>query len=314
MNQVHIIDSHTGGEPTRVVIAGGPDLGIGPVDRRRDRFRHHHDDFRRAVVCEPRGSDVVVGALLGEPSDPSKLASVIFFNNVGYLGMCVHGTIGVARTLHHLGRIDVGEYTLETPVGDVTIIRHRDGRVSVRNVPSYRYRAAVVIEVPGIGAVTGDIAWGGNWFFLIADDGQRIDPSNVADLTDFTRRVREALDRSGVTGAEGGLIDHIELFGPPTRADVADSRNFVLCPGGVYDRSSCGTGTSAKLACLAADGELVPGQIWRQQSIIGSVFEGSYQPLADGRIVPTITAKAYLTAEATLHFDPDDPFRTGIPI
>jgi 4-hydroxyproline epimerase len=307
---IQVVDSHTGGEPTRVVITGGPDLGTGPVAARRDVLRDRHDDFRSAVVNEPRGSDVLVGALLCPPSDPSCTAGVIFFNNVGYNGMCGHGTIGLVATLAHLGRIRPGEHRIETVVGVVSARLHESGAVSVRNVPSYRHAHGVRVEVPGHGPVVGDVAWGGNWFFLVEDHGQPLEPAHVDRLTDFTWRIRQALVQAGVTGKGGAEIDHIELFGPSPRPDV-DGRNFVLCPGRAYDRSPCGTGTSAKLACLVADGKLRPGQVWRQESIIGSVFEGRMEA-ADGVLVPTITGEAFVTAEATLLLDPRDPFQKGI--
>jgi 4-hydroxyproline epimerase len=307
---VRVIDSHTAGEPTRVVIAGGPDLGHGSLAERRALFKDRFDAFRSAIVNEPRGSDVVVGALLSEPADSSCVAGVIFFNNVGYLNMCGHGTMGVAVTLAHLGRIGPGSHRLETPVGVVTLEYHGSGRVTVENVPSYRLTANVVVEVPGFGKVTGDVAWGGNWFFLTGDHRQQLEPANVEALTDFTWRIRQALPRQGITGAGGAEIDHIELFGPP-RDSTAHSRNFVLCPGKAYDRSPCGTGTSAKLACLYADGRLREGEVWRQESIIGSVFEGSVRRQG-ADVIPRISGTAFVVAEATLFFDPNDPFRTGI--
>jgi 4-hydroxyproline epimerase len=308
MHRIHVIDSHTGGEPTRVVVAGGPDLGPGPV---AERARAFPDRFRSAVVNEPRGSDVLVGALVCEPQDPAAACGVIFFNNVGVLGMCGHGTIGLVATLAHLGKIGPGEHRIETPVGDVTATLHPDGRVGVRNVPSYRHARGVAVEVEGYGPVTGDVAWGGNWFFLVGDHRERLDVANVERLTDVAWRIRQALEANGVTGADGGVIDHIELFGPP--GDPANhARNFVLCPGGAYDRSPCGTGTSAKLACLAADGKLRPGEAWRQEGILGSVFEGRYEPAADGKVIPTVTGRAWVTAEATLILQDGDPFRDGI--
>jgi 4-hydroxyproline epimerase len=310
MHRIHVIDSHTGGEPTRVVVAGGPDLGRGSVAERCRVFARDFDRVRSAVVNEPRGSDVLVGALLVEPVDPGAAGGVIFFNNVGVLGMCGHGTIGLVVTLAHLGKIGPGEHAFETPVGDVTAALHADGRVSVRNVPSHRHAAGVAVDVPGFGRVTGDVAWGGNWFYLVADHGEVLDRRNVERLTDVTWRIREALEANGITGANGGVIDHIELFGQP--GDLANhSRNFVLCPGKAYDRSPCGTGTSAKLACLAADGKLKPGEVWRQEGILGSVFEGQYE-CENGRIVPTVTGTAFVTAEATLVLQDDDPFRDGI--
>jgi 4-hydroxyproline epimerase len=257
------------------------------------------------VVNEPRGSDVLVGALLCEPADPACTAGVIFFNNVGYLGMCGHGTIGLVATLAHLGRIMPGGHRIETPVGVVTATLHADGSVSVANVPSYRKAGAVTVQVAGTGEVTGDVAWGGNWFFLVEKHGQALSLANVEQLTDYCWRVRQAVNAQGFPE-----VDHVELFGPPVNPR-AQSRNFVLCPGKAYDRSPCGTGTSAKLACLAAEGKLAPGQPWVQESIIGSTFTGSYRQEGEG-IVPSITGTAFVNAEATLLFDERDPYAHGI--
>ncbi|HEX8541936.1 MAG TPA: 4-hydroxyproline epimerase [Pseudomonas sp.] len=308
MKRIRILDSHTGGEPTRLVLEGFPELGTGSMAERRQILTEQHDDWRAATVLEPRGSDVLVGALLCEPVDPSACAGVIFFNNSGYLGMCGHGTIGLVVSLAHLGRISAGVHRIETPVGTVEATLHEDGSVSVQNVPSYRYRKAVSVEVPSIGSVTGDIAWGGNWFFLITEHGLSISSDNLDALTAYTWAVRQALESQRILGEDGGEIDHIELFADD---DHADSRNFVLCPGKAYDRSPCGTGTSAKLACLAADGKLAPGQIWRQTSVIGSQFEGFYEWQGE-RVVPTIRGRAHISAEATLLIDNDDPFAWGI--
>ncbi len=310
VRRVSVIDSHTGGEPTRVVIGGGPDLGSGTIAQQLQKFRQAHDEFRSAVVNEPRGSDVMVGALLCEPAEPHSTAGVIFFNNVGYLGMCGHGTIGLVATLAHMRKIGPGEHRIDTPVGTVTAILHESGEVTVENVASYRSARGVGVELEDGGRITGDVAWGGNWFFLVNDHGQRIALDNVEALTEFTWRIRRALVEQGIAGDDRAEIDHIELFGPSDRPD-ADSRNFVLCPGKAYDRSPCGTGTSAKLACLAADGKLREGEKWRQESIVGSVFEGSYR-IAEGRVLPSITGAAYVNAESTLLFDARDPFRMGI--
>lgn len=310
LQRIQVIDSHTAGEPTRVVVAGGPDLGRGSLAERRQRFRDHFDAYRSAIVNEPRGSDVMVGALLEEPTDPACAAAAIFFNNVGFLGMCGHGTIGVAVTLAHLGRIRSGRHRLETPVGIVGF-EIEGQRVSVENVPSYRLATGARVDVPGLGTVCGDIAWGGNWFFLVSDHGQDLTLTNVERLTDYTWKIRQALTSQGITGAGGAEIDHIELCSPSTSPDI-DSRNFVLCPGKAYDRSPCGTGTSAKLACLAADDKLREGQVWRQESIIGSLFEGSFRHGPSGTILPRITGSAHVCAEATLLLDPSDPFQMGI--
>jgi 4-hydroxyproline epimerase len=308
--RVHVIDSHTGGEPTRVVISGGPDLGTGPLSERLERFRTQHDNFRSAVVNEPRGSDVVVGALLCDPVDAACAAGIIFFNNVGYLGMCGHGTIGLIATLSFMKRIDPGEHRIETPVGTVSAVLHRNGEVTVNNVASYRLAANVEVEVPSYGKVQGDVAWGGNWFFLVRDHSLKISPENIEELTNFTWAIRQALHRQGITGAGDQEIDHIELFGPSSLPSV-DSKNFVLCPGKAYDRSPCGTGTSAKLACLYADGKIREGQIWKQESIVGSVFEGSIT-VRDGKVHPSIKGSAFVNAEAELVLDPQDPFCMGI--
>ncbi|WP_313518436.1 4-hydroxyproline epimerase [Pseudomonas sp.] len=308
MKRIRVLDSHTGGEPTRLVLDGFPELGDGSMAERRQILAERHDDWRAASVLEPRGSDVLVGALYCKPVDPEACAGVIFFNNTGYLGMCGHGTIGLVVSLAHLGWIEPGVHKIETPVGTVEATLHDDRSVSVRNVPSYRYRQAVSLDVPGHGRVTGDIAWGGNWFFLIAEHGLRIAGDNLDALTAYTVAVQKALEDQGIRGEDGGLIDHIELFADDPEAD---SRNFVLCPGKAYDRSPCGTGTSAKLACLAADGKLQPGETWRQASVIGSQFEGSFEWQGE-RIVPTIRGRAHISAEATLIIEDDDPFAWGI--
>jgi len=305
--RIRVVDSHTGGEPTRVVIEGGPVLA-GSITEKLGILRSDHDEFRSAVVNEPRGSDVVVGALLVEPEDKSCAAGVIFFNNVGYLGMCGHGAIGLIATLAHLGRIGPGEHRLETPVGIVTATLHEDRSVSVANVASYRVKKNLEVEVPEVGTVRGDVAWGGNWFFLIADHDQILELPNVEAITNFCWRIRQAVNEQGYPE-----IDHIELFAPG-HGPGADSRNFVLCPGKAYDRSPCGTGTSAKLACLAADGKLAAGEEWIQESILGSCFSGRYQWLdqAAGKIAPVITGTAHVTAESTLLIEPGDPFAWGI--
>jgi 4-hydroxyproline epimerase len=309
MKKIAVIDSHTGGEPTRLIVDGGPDLGRGPLSERLARMRDLHDHFRTGTVCEPRGSDVLVGALLCEPHAPGCAAGVIFFNNVGYLGMCGHGTIGLVVSLAHLGRIAAGRHRIDTPVGVVTAELHADGSVSVDNVPSYRTHRGVTVAVDGYGTVQGDVAWGGNWFFLVEKHGFDVGPANIPALTAFAEAVMAALGAQGITGTGGAPIDHVELF---AASDAADSRNFVLCPGKAHDRSPCGTGTSAKLACLAADGKLAEGAVWRQESIIGSVFEGSYRRDGD-RIAPTIRGTAWVSGEATLLFGAGDPFAWGIP-
>jgi 4-hydroxyproline epimerase len=308
--RVRVIDSHTGGEPTRLVINGGPDLGSGPMSERLQCFRRRYDEFRSAVVNEPRGSDVVVGALLCEPVERDCSAGVIFFNNVGYLGMCGHGTIGLVATLAYMERIRPGEHRIETPVGVVSATLHDDGQVTVNNVPSYRSAANVSVTVPGYGPIRGDVAWGGNWFFLVHEHPFELTLANIDELTKFTWAIRLALRESGIGGDEGKEIDHIELYAPSQKPGI-DSKNFVLCPGKAYDRSPCGTGTSAKLACLYADGKLREGETWKQESIVGSVFEGRIA-VREGKVYPSIKGSAFVNAEAELILDPCDPLCMGI--
>ncbi len=309
--RIQVVDSHTGGEPTRLVATGGPDLGSGSIRERLVVFRERFDHFRSAIVNEPRGSDAIVGALLCDPSDPTCQAGVIFFNNVGYLGMCGHGTIGLVATLAWLKRIGPGHLRIETPVGIVSAELHENFAVTVRNVPGYRYRKDVSTTVNGFGTVTGDIAWGGNWFFQVKGESPiALSLGKLDELTDFTWRVRQALERDGLAGENGGVIDHIELFAAPRNPD-ASSRNFVLCPGKSYDRSPCGTGTSAKMACLYSDGKLKEGEMWVQESITGSIFQGHVQ-IVDGKIIPFICGSAFVTSEACLILDERDPFCWGI--
>ena len=304
------IDTHTGGEPTRVVFRGGPDLGDGDLASRCRLFRDRFDEYRSAIVNEPRGSDVMVGALLCEPTRDDAVAGVIFFNNVGVLGMCGHGTIGVTVALAHMHRLGIGAHRLETPVGVVTVHYEGEAKVSFENVPCYRHATGVKVTVPGHGEVMGDIAWGGNWFFLAEETTGALERQSIDELTSVTVAIRRALRDHELTGVNGAEIDHVELFGPP-RDPANDSRNFVLCPGLAYDRSPCGTGTSAKMACLFGDGKLRKGDVWRQEGILGSVFEGSLRETADG-LVPRIRGTAYVTAEGSLLLDPNDPFRMGI--
>ena len=323
MKHIQVIDSHTGGEPTRLVLDGFPDLGRGTITQRQHILATQYDDWRKAAMLEPRGNDVIVGALLCEPVSPDAAAGVIFFNNAGYLGMCGHGTIGLVASLAYLNKIDPGVHTIETSVGSVSATLHADGSVSVRNVPAYRHAKGVAVDVPGYGKVFGDVAWGGNWFFLIYEHTLTISSNQLPALTAFCVAVKDALAAQGVTGANAAVVDHIELFSNFDHASAndantkddplttADSRNFVLCPGNAYDRSPCGTGTSAKIACLAAEGLLAPRAIYRQASVIGSQFEASYV-IENNQIIPTIRGRAYMSAQATLLLDPADPFVWGI--
>ena len=305
-----VIDSHTEGEPTRLVIEGGPDLGTGSLAERRRIFAERFDPMRRFSLNEPRGFEAIVGALLCEPVDPSCAAGLIFYNNAGTLGMCGHGTIGAVVTLAHMGRIGPGAHRIETPVGVVTATLEGRNTVTIDNVPARVHARDVVVEVEGLGRVVGDVAWGGNWFFLTENAPCPLDYAAIPRLGAAAKAVKAALGNAGITGADGAEIDHVEFFQPGTEG--ANSRNFVLCPGDAYDRSPCGTGTSAKLACLAAHGELKPGETWVQESIVGSRFTGVYRLDEAGRVLPRITGSAWVTAETTLILDPSDPFPHGL--
>lgn len=311
---LHIIDSHTEGEPTRVVVSGGPDLGQGRMAEKAKRLRDEIAWLRGSVCNEPRGHEAMVGALLCEPSEPDCACGVVFFNNVSTLPMCIHGTIGLTVTLAHMGKISAGSHRIDTPVGVVVATLRDDGSVEVTNVPSFRQAAGVVLEVPGWGTVTGDVAWGGNWCFLIDGQGPAVEYANLEALTEFAWAVRQELGKRGITADGGVEIDHIEVFGPPTDPTLADSRNFVLCPGKAYDRSPCGTGTSAKLACLRASGKLKAGEVWRQAGILDTVFTCRFEDLADGGILPRVSGRAWVNGESRYLFNPSDPFRHGIPV
>ncbi|MBV9241333.1 MAG: 4-hydroxyproline epimerase [Acidobacteria bacterium] len=308
VTRIHAVDSHTGGEPTRLVTEGFPPLGDTSMAERLETFRRDHDHLRTAIVCEPRGHAAIVGALLCGPVNEGSVAGVIYFNNVGYLGMCGHGTIGLIKTLEFMGRIGTGIHRIDTPVGTVEAELDSEGFVTITNVPSYRFAKEIEVDVDGYGKVSGDIAYGGNWFFLISEHDQTINMRRLAELTNFTVAVRDALGRQGITGEGGAEIDHIEVFSP---SKTADSRSFVLCPGLEYDRSPCGTGTSAKLACLYADGKLHEGDVWRQESVVGSVFEGRITIDGD-KLIPIIRGTAWVTAEIELVLDPADPYKFGI--
>jgi 4-hydroxyproline epimerase len=308
---LHVVDSHTEGEPTRVVVAGWPSATAGDMPSRRDEMRLLHDPLRRGLLLEPRGNETLVGAILTPPVSAGAVAGVVFCNDAGYLGMCVHATIGVVRTLEFLGRIGLGLVHLDTPAGPVSADLHRDGSVTVSNVAARCTALDVELDVPGLGRIAGDVAYGGNWFFLADAGGLRLERENAAALLSATKAIRSALERAGITGDDGAPIDHVELFGPARRAD-ADARNFVLCPGAAYDRSPCGTGTSAKLAALYRRGRIAVGQRWLQEGIAGGVFEGCVRALEGDSVLPDIRGRAYVTAKATLRFDPADPYRFGL--
>lgn len=279
---------------------------------RREFLARHHDHLRRSVVTEPRGHDAIVGALLLPPVEPGSHAGVVFFNDVGYLGMCGHGLMGVARTMASMGMGPSDHLTIDTPAGTVHARLLGEAEVEIRNVPPLVHRRDLVIEVPSLGSVVGDVVYGGNWFFLTQIPNEPLVYARRDRLLELALLIRNALAEGGVTGVEGAIIDHVEFSGPPTRPD-ADSKNFVLCPGRAYDRSPCGTGTSAKLGLLHAKGLLEPGEQYRQESITGSLFSGRLEE-EGGLLIPYLRGSAHITAHSNLRFDPSDPYRWGFSV
>ena len=307
---MRVIDTHTEGEPTRIIVDGWPLLESRDPAEIRAEIGESWDHLRSGVVCEPRGHEAMVGALLTRPVSEGAAAGVIFFNNVGFLGMCGHGVMGVIRALEYLGKVSLGEIRLDTPVGPVTADLQEDGCVTVRNRPARCYRQGVRLEVPGVGALVGDIGYGGNWFYMTRIPDLALDVANLDDLVAASKRILEALRQEGIRGSDGAVIDHVE-FSEEDEGKGVDARNFVLCPGGAYDRSPCGTGTSAKLASLRAKGVLAPGQVWRQKSVTGGIFDAWFEESNEG-LTPFIMGRAWVTADSKLLFDPADPFRGGL--
>ncbi len=310
---MHVIDSHTGGMPTRVILDNAPDLGTGPLAERAQRLATEHEAFYKSVLLEPRGQPGMVAALLVPPVDPDCVTGVIYFDADAVLGMCGHGTIGLGVTLAHLGRITPGTSKIETPAGVITIDLHDTNTVSVTNVESRRVRKSVTVETTQYGPVTGDVAYGGNWFFILDPSPIPVAPENIRALTDMTIAIREACIAQSVGGEGGEPVDHV-IFQDSSGTPDVHSRNFVLCPDDNYDRSPCGTGSSARLACLAADGLLAPGAEIVQHSVIGSPYRLSYQPGPNGGVIPTLTGQAHIMADSTLVFAVNDPFKQGILI
>lgn len=307
---MRVIDSHTEGEPTRVVIEGGPDLNSHSLREQAIELSKNHQNFLNATLTEPRGFEAMVGALLRPATDPKCETGVVYYTPAGALNMCGHATIGLVITLAHMGRIDIGTHYIETPIGIVKTELKKGNEVSIQNIESYRYKKDVTFKVDGLGVVTGDIAWGGNWFFLTKDIPCALNYENIPQLLDALKSIKRAITEQRITGKDGAEIDHFEFNGPGSKN--MNGRNFVLCPNGTYDRSPCGTGTSAKLACLSADGQLLKGQVWLQESIIGSCYHTSFQYGCHGGIIPTITGKAFVTGETTLIQNADDPYVSGI--
>lgn len=314
-DRLRVVDSHTIGEPTRLVIDDSfverLELGGGTVADRRGVFRERYDHVRRALVGDPRGAEAMVGVIMLPPSEPGCRAGAIYFNRVGYLDMCGHATIGLAVTLGRLGRIAPGPWRLETPAGIVGVSWHGGHEATFECVPPRRIRRGLTVACAAGGRVTGDVATSGLWFFLCRDHGLPLVPEAIPRLLERAWSIRRALEAAGIAGDRGEPIDHIVLLGPP-QDPGNQGRAFVLCPDGAFDRSPCGTATSSLIGCLHEDGLLAAGERWRQESILGGVYEASYR-LDGGVCRPAVRGGAWITAESELHFDPADPYRSGLP-
>ncbi len=308
---IHYTDLHTEGEPTRVITSGFPDLGTGSILQRSEMMTKNFSDLCSGIVREPRGHEAMVAALLLEPADKSCDHGVIFFNNVGSLGMCGHGTMGVVRALRDQGFMGSDTVTFETPAGNVDAAIDEAGRISVVNVESYCYRRQVEVELSSGQKVIGDIAWGGNWFFLTGSNGWPLDVRESPILIDFASEIRVALESNGICGEGGAPIDHVELH-ESLQGGQQGVRSFVMCPGMEWDRSPCGTGASATVASMADQQLISPGETWIQESILGGRFEVTYE-LGERGIIPTISGRAWPCSRGELIFEEDDPFRSGFP-
>lgn len=327
---IQAVDSHTAAEPTRVITGGLPMIRGATMADKRDELKRLHDPIRRSLVLEPRGHDAIILAYLLPPTHDDADLGVVFANDAGYLGMCGHGAIGLATTAVAMGLVaavePVTEITLDTPVGlikcRVAVEGGRPKSVTITNVPSFLYRQRVVVDVHGFGKVAADIAYGGNWFAFVEADqlGLMVEKAHLPVLMQAAIAIREALVRDGVRGVhpdsgEEEVIDHVKLF-VPLDGEHHGARALTLCPGTAYDRSPCGTGTSAKLAVLHAKGELKTGEQFDSESVLGTRFAA--RVVAETTvgefpaIVPEITGSAWITSFATFVIDPDDPCRHGI--
>ena len=323
------IDTHTMGEPTRVVTAGlGPIPGRDMVSK-KNWFLENTDHIRRALIWEPRGHQDMFGAVITEPSSPDADIGVFFMDSGGYLDMCGHGSIGVVTAVLESGIIALSNppdtkeknITLDTPAGLIEARAHlRDGRcewVSIRNQPAF-WHSQVRLPISGT-ELSVDVVYGGNFFGLVnaADLGMELEPENLPALTSMALMLRTTLNsrlqlRHPLTGdkAEVALIEFYAEQQPP--------KNVVIFGSGQIDRSPCGTGTCAKMALLHKNEKLLAGQRYTQQSILKTEFYGTIVETTqvDSRpaIVPEITGQAFITGFHQFVIDPEDPFSHGFEL
>ncbi|HUI64685.1 MAG TPA: 4-hydroxyproline epimerase [Bacteroidota bacterium] len=324
------IDAHTCGNPVRVVVGGGPTLEGGTMSERRQQFLAQYDWIRTALMFEPRGHDMMSGSILYPPISPENDAALLFIETSGCLPMCGHGTIGTAAVLieHGLVRPHVpGTLRLEVPAGTVEAhYRLEDGRVhSVRivNVPSFAEQMGVQVAVPGIGTLSLDVAYGGNFYGIIdpQEHYQGIDQLGVREILRLSPLIRRLVNETHtfVHPQDPTIrgLSHIQWTGTP-RAKEAHGRNAVFYGEHAIDRSPCGTGTSARMAQWAAKGKLKAGDEFVHESIVGSLFrgrvEGTTKVGTREAIIPSIEGWVRITGLNTIFVDDDDPFARGFQV
>ncbi|MFW6692287.1 proline racemase family protein [Streptomyces sp. MAR4 CNX-425] len=325
------VDSHTEGMPTRVVTGG---VGVVPgatMAERRAYFAEHLDDVRRLLVNEPRGHAAMSGAILQPPTRPDADYGVLYIEVSGLLPMCGHGTIGVATVLVETGMVPVTEpvtrVRLDTPAGPVTaevaVSGGRAESVTFRNVPSFALELDAAVEVPGLGRVTYDMAYGGNFYAILPADSLGI-PFAKAEkqrMLDVGLAIMAAVNeqRRPVHPADPGIAGckHVQLTAPPAGGG-ADARNAMVIHPGWFDRSPCGTGTSARMAQLYARGELALGADFVNESLLGTLFTGRLEEeTAVGGVraqIPAVTGRAWITGMGQYLLDPEDPFPAGFTL
>jgi proline racemase len=323
----HAVDSHTEGMPTRVITGG---VGVIPgttMSERRLHFLEHLDHIRTLLMYEPRGHASMSGAILQPPTRPDADYGVLFIEVSGCLPMCGHGIMGVATVLVETGMVEVTEpvttIRLDTPAGLVVAeVAVEDGvarRVTIRNVPAFADALDQAAEVPGIGPVTYDMAYGGNFYAILPIErvGLPFDRARKNDILAAGLAIMAAINEQNrpvhPENPEIGGCHHVQFVAPGS--DARHSRHAMAIHPGWFDRSPCGTGTSARLAQLHARGELKAGAEFVNESFIGSRFIGriAEETTVAGRaaIVPAITGRAWLTGTAQYFLDPDDPFPGG---
>ena len=330
LNMITAVDSHTEGEPTRVVTGGVPFVPGKTMPEKKQWLAENRDDLRKSLMWEPRGHKDMLGALITPPVSKDADFGVIFMDGDGYLDMCGHGSVGVVTVVLETGMVpmkDSGEQTvvMDTPAGLITaraIMEHGKAKsVSFQNVPSFYY-SSLTVKVPGLGEIPVDISYGGNYFALVNVNrlNMPLEVENIKDLTEIGLTIRDLVNQQAEiihpgTGAKGS-VDLTEIYDESSAPAV--TKNIVIFGAGQVDRSPCGTGTCAKMAVLNKKNKLSPNEIYRHKSIIGTEFQGKIleeTTVGDYKaIIPEITARAYITGIQQFVMDADDPFKYGFQL